>query len=62
MNDNLNLDYCCKTMLNIPIEFDDIRKSLTTSLGFLEMYGVGNVEQLNIYNRWKNNDFTKSLK
>ena len=30
-------------------------------ISFLEMYDVGKVEQLNITNRWKNNDPTKSL-
>ena len=32
------------------------------SVTFLEMFGVGQVEQLNSLNRWKSNDPTKSLK
>ena len=29
---------------------------------FLEMYDVGNIEQLNVIERWKRNDTTLSLK
>ena len=34
---------------------------LPSSYGFLEMYDVGKIEQLNILERWKKNDSTISL-
>ena len=34
---------------------------LVTSLSFLEMYGVGKVEQLNITEKWVNNNPVNSL-
>lgn len=48
---------CAKTLLNIPIEFnDDSDGKIPEKLGFLEMYDVGEVEQLNTPNRWKKNN------
>ncbi len=57
----LNMYECCKILANIPIDIAKENQSLPTSLSFLEMYNVGMVEQLNILNRWKQNDPTKSL-
>lgn len=47
---------------NIPIKYKLAEKnSLPSHYSFLEMYNVGLVEQLNILERWKNNDATLSL-
>lgn len=59
---NIDMQKCVEILSNIPIEFEQDLRFLPTSLSFLEMYGVGKVEQLNIINRWKLNDPTKSLK
>jgi len=58
---NLNIYDCCKRLANIPIDIAKENRNLPESITFLEMYNVGMVEQLNILNRWKNNDPTKSL-
>ena len=51
-----------KNISNIPIKYKLTEKnSLPTHYSFLEMYNVGLVEQLNILDRWKNNDSTLSL-
>ena len=46
---------------NIPVDINSGKFVLPKKYGFLEMYDVGNVNQLNILNRWKNNDIIKSL-
>ena len=47
---------------NIPIKHTSASKtSLPNSYTFLEMYDAGRIEQLNILERWKHNDSTKSL-
>ena len=58
---NLNIKEICKFASNIPIEMAKDRYSLPKKLGFLEMYSVGNIEQLNPLNRWKNNNPITSL-
>lgn len=58
---SLNIYECCKILANIPIDISKAGQNMATSLSFLEMYNVGMVEQLNILNRWKTNDPTKSL-
>ena len=62
IDETINLKKCIEVLSNIPIEFESDLRYLPTSLSFLEMYGVGKVEQLNIRNRWKLNDPTKSLR
>lgn len=57
----LNMYECCKILANIPIDIAKENRMLPAGLSFLEMYNVGMVEQLNILNRWKTNDPTKSL-
>ena len=57
----INMYECCKFLANIPIDIEKQHQSLPNSVTFLEMYNVGMVEQLNILNRWKNNDPTKTL-
>ncbi|MBP3800007.1 MAG: type VII secretion protein EssC [Bacilli bacterium] len=60
-NESINMYECSKALFNIPIEVAKQESNLPTMLSFLEMYDVGKVEQLNILNRWKTNDPTKSL-
>lgn len=57
----LNIYECCKIIANIPIDIAKENQSLPQSVSFLEMYNVGMIEQLNILNRWKVNDPTKTL-
>ena len=45
---DVNYDLCFEKVSNIPIKFlDSEMQNLKKSIGFLEMYNVGNVEQLN---------------
>jgi len=47
---------CAKSLANVPIEFkNDENGQIPNKLGFLEMYDVGKVEQLNCLNRWYKN-------
>ena len=57
----LNMYEVCKIIANIPIDIMKENRTLPSSVSFLEMYNVGMVEQLNIINRWKMNDPTKTL-
>ncbi len=56
----LNLDECCYKLANIPIM--SVSNSLPKTYGFMDMYHVGTVEQLNIYNRWRNTNSSLSLR
>jgi len=49
------------TISSIPMDINNGKFVLPKKLGFLEMYDVGNINQLNILNRWKNNDIINSL-
>lgn len=51
----------CKKLANIPIDIAKEEKNIPSVVSFLEMYNVGMIEQLNVLNRWKSNDPTKSL-
>ena len=62
IDETIDMKKCVEVLSNIPIEFEEDLRYLPTSLTFLEMYNVGKVEQLNILNRWKLNDPTKSLR
>ncbi|MBQ6497699.1 MAG: type VII secretion protein EssC [Bacilli bacterium] len=57
----LDMHECCKIIANIPIDIARENRTLPQSISFLEMYNVGMIDQLNILNRWKSNDPTKSL-
>lgn len=56
-----NFITCCKKVANIPIKFSQDSYNLPTMIDFLEMYGVGKVEQLNANYRWKMSNPTQSL-
>lgn len=58
------IDYfsCAKKLANIPIKIiSKTEGQLPDKLGFLEMYDVGKIEQLNIKNRWEKNNPIQSL-
>ena len=52
---------CITQISNIAIAVNDGNFILPKKYGFLEMFDVGNVNQLNIINRWKNNNIINSL-
>lgn len=58
----INMMNIAKILSNIPIEFEGGLYSLPDAVSFMEMEQVGKVEQLNILNRWSNNDSTNSLR
>ena len=52
---------CITAASNIPIDVNNGKFVLPKTYGFLDMFDVGNVNQLNIINRWKQNDIINSL-
>ena len=52
---------CIVEISNIPMDINSGKYVLPKKYGFLEMFDVGNVNQLNILNRWKENNIIKSL-
>ena len=56
-----NFMNCCRKVANIPIKFMKDSYSLPNMVDFLEMYGVGKVEQLNATFRWKMSNPTSTL-
>ena len=58
---NISLTACSQKLSNIPIVSDDASDALPNMITFLEMYGVGLVDQLNVRNRWRMNDPITSL-
>ena len=62
---NLEKDYdlIIRKLANIPVKVTEKKTSmLPNTLGFLQMYNVGRMEQLNILDRWKYNDSVLSLR
>ncbi len=54
---NIDYDECAKSLANIPIELaGDDENQIVNKLGFLEMYDVGKIEQLNSLTRWQKNN------
>ncbi|MBQ6841581.1 MAG: type VII secretion protein EssC [Bacilli bacterium] len=60
-NGGIDLYDCAVKLANIPIHIEKAKYELPSSLSFLEMYGVGKVEQLNCRERWKNNNPVNTL-
>ncbi len=60
-NSVVDLEKCLERICNIPIDIADGKFILPQSYSFLEMYDVGNVNQLNSINRWKENNIISSL-
>ena len=58
---NINIEEINNLVANIPIEISENKFSLPEKVGFLEMYNVGKIDQLNPLNRWKNNNPITSL-
>ncbi len=59
--DGINIPLMCEKLSNIPIKTESVLNELKNSVGFLEMYKVGKVEQLDILDRWTRNDPVNSL-
>ncbi len=59
--DNINLGLMCEKLSNIPIKATEMFNELKNSVGFLEVYKVGKIEQLNILDRWEKNNPINSL-
>ncbi len=56
-------DKICQAISNIPIRYTEKGQNLLpNTYTFLEMYDVGRIEQLNVWERWNKNDPTLSLK
>ena len=62
INTNINMMEIFKILSDIPIEIEGVQQQMPNSISLLDMEKIGKVEQLNILNRWKTNDSTKSLK
>ena len=62
INNNYDMNLVSKTLLNTPLYLDEKSKGLPNMLTFLEMFSVGQIDQLNVLNRWKDNNPVKSLK
>ncbi len=58
-NYNIDMYKCSKVLANIPI--DIIKNELPNKYTFMQMYKVGNIQQLNIYNRWNTNNTELTL-
>lgn len=64
IDETINFYSCVEALSDIPITVslsDGAQGTLPTKLGFLEMYGVGKIEQLNIFDRWKNAPISTTL-
>ena len=62
VKDTYDMEACTKILANTPIRMEEKEKGLPNMVSFLELFGVGKIEQLNVLNRWKSNNPTKSLK
>ena len=61
-NSGINVDECSRMISNIPIkQAGSELTNLPDAFGFLQMYGVGNVEQLNAPMRWDGSNLSSSL-
>ncbi len=62
IDDTLDMNKCAAVVSNLPLYLTENARELPNTITFLEMFGVGQIEQLNVLNRWSNNDPTKSLR
>ena len=62
INPNYNMKACIKILSNLPLYMETASKQLPSSITFLETFGVGKVEQLNVLNRWKDNNPVKTIR
>jgi len=62
IDNTISMENCATALSNIPLHVSiDSSANIPTNIGFLEMYQVGRIEQLNIINRWNNSDLINSL-
>ena len=54
--DGIDMFKVAKQLSSIPIQTIDEIYNFPSSISFLEMYNVGNIEQLNILNKWSNSN------
>ena len=59
--DELDIPMLCEKLSNIPIKMPTVLDDLKATVGFLEMYKVGKIENLNILERWTKNNPVNSL-
>ncbi|MBQ6285218.1 MAG: type VII secretion protein EssC [Bacilli bacterium] len=59
--ENLDMYRVARELSNIPVQSVSEIFSLPKMLSFLEMYNVGNIEQLNVSNKWDTSNPMKSL-
>ncbi len=63
VGNNIDVDEIIACSANTPMKLEvNAEGKLPASLGFLEMYGVGNVNQLNVVEKWNNSNIVSSLK
>ena len=62
ISNTYDMNLVSKTLSNLPLYIDNDIKQFPSSITFLELFSVGQIEQLNVLNRWKVNNPTKSLK
>ncbi len=62
IDNNYDMNIVTKSLSNLPLYMDYDIKQLPSTITFLELFSVGQIEQLNVLNRWKTNNPTKSLK
>ena len=60
-NKTVNVERCIQRLSNIFVEVPKEKHELPKSVGFMEMYQVGNVDQYNSMIRWKMNNPVNSL-
>lgn len=59
---DINVEKCVALISNIPLkESENDASNLPNNLGFLEMNGVGKVEQLNCLHRWNTSNIVNTL-
>ena len=64
ISDDINFEKAVSNIINIPVKSNNDSMgngALPEKYGFLEMFNVGNVEQLNSISRWKNSQVTNTL-
>ncbi len=61
LNRTINVEDCVEKIANIYVKVPKEKHELPKSIGFMEMYGVGNVEQFNSLDRWSSNNPVVSL-
>ena len=61
INYELDMLNVAKTLANVPLEVRGADGNLPDTVGFLQMYNIGKIEQLNSQNRWRTNNPTNSL-